>query len=127
MTTTYGIHQWPLPTIDSYLLQEAFIKRIENTINSNSAAQQIKSNDPAEISNSSNTSEKRSFSEDSDAQTKKIKIETPVLARKALMPSGASAVAPKFMSAAAMVASRLEITDEEFLKFAIEFEHEHGI
>ncbi|CAF0869286.1 unnamed protein product [Adineta steineri] len=28
MTTTYGTHRWPLPTIDSYLLQEAFIKRI---------------------------------------------------------------------------------------------------
>ncbi|CAF1421109.1 unnamed protein product [Adineta steineri] len=96
----------------------------QNTINSNIAVKQMKSNDPAEISNSS---EKRSFSEDIDAQTKKIKIETPVLAQKASMPSGASAVAPKFISVAAMVASRLEITDEEFLKFAIDFEREHGI
>ncbi|CAF1463685.1 unnamed protein product [Adineta steineri] len=98
-----------------------------NTINSNIAVKQMKSNDPAEISNSSNSSEKDLFSEDIDAQTKKIKIETPVLAQKASMPSGANAVAPKFMSAAAMVASRLEITDEEFLKFAIDFEREHGI
>ncbi|CAF1333327.1 unnamed protein product [Adineta steineri] len=96
----------------------------KNTINSNIADQQMKSNDSAEISNSS---EKRSFSEDIDVQTKKIKLETPVLEQKSSMPSGASATAPKFISAAAMVASRLEITDEELLQFAIEFEREHGI
>ncbi|CAF4289527.1 unnamed protein product [Adineta steineri] len=99
----------------------------KNTINSNIAVKQMKSNDPAEISNSSNCSEKRSISEDIDAQTKKIKIETPVLEQKSSMPSSASATAAKFMSAAAMVVSRLEIADEEFLKFAIDFEREHGI
>ncbi|CAF4276316.1 unnamed protein product [Adineta steineri] len=63
----------------------------KNTINSNIAVKRMKSNDPAEISNSS---EKRSISEDIDVQTKKIKVETPVLAQKASIPSAASAIAP---------------------------------
>jgi hypothetical protein len=55
-----------------------------------------------------------------DDQIKKMKIETP-------MPSEASAALPKFVSASNMVEPMPEISDEELLKFVLEFEREHGI
>ncbi len=56
-----------------------------------------------------------------------MKIETPILQRKTPTPSEASAAPPKFVSASAMVEPVPEISDEELLKFVLEFEREHGI
>ncbi|CAF3422167.1 unnamed protein product [Rotaria sp. Silwood1] len=78
-------------------------------------------------SNYSNCSEKRSSAEDINTETKKTRFETPILEQKTSMPSAASATVPKFVSAATMAAPVPEISDEELLKFTLEFERKHGI
>ncbi|CAF1123430.1 unnamed protein product [Rotaria sp. Silwood1] len=99
----------------------------KTTMNNNNAAQQVKLNDAAEASNYSNCSEKRSSAEDINTETKKTRFETPILEQKTSMPSAASATVPKFVSAATMAAPVPEISDEELLKFTLEFERKHGI
>ncbi|CAF4372407.1 unnamed protein product [Rotaria sordida] len=93
-------------------------------MSNNNAGQRVKSDDVAEASN---CSEKRSFAEDINTQTKKMRFETPMLEQKTSMSSAASATAPKFVSAATMAAPVTEITDEELLEFTLEFERKHGI
>jgi len=56
-----------------------------------------------------------------------MKIETPTLEQQVSMPSAANTAQPKFVSAAKMVISMPEITDEELLEFTLEFERKHGI
>ncbi|CAF1336917.1 unnamed protein product [Rotaria sordida] len=96
-------------------------------MNNNNAGQRVKSDEAAEALNYSNGSEKRSFAEDINTQTKKMRSETPMLGQKTSMSSAASATAPKFVSAATMAAPITEITDEELLEFTLEFERKHGI
>ncbi|CAF3849002.1 unnamed protein product [Rotaria sordida] len=110
----------------SFFYEEIFLIE-DNTINNNNAGQRVKSDEAAEASNYSNCSEKRSFAEDINTQTKKMRSETPMLEQKTSMSSAASATAPKFVSAATMAAPITEITDEELLEFTLEFERKHGI
>lgn len=58
---------------------------------------------------------------------KKMKIETPILQQNVATPSKVSAAPPKFVSASTMAEAMQEISDEELLKFVLEFEREHGI
>lgn len=78
------------------------------------------------MSKSSNNLEKQSTSNQFVAQEEKMEIDTPILEAK-VSTNTANAPQPKFVNATVMVAAVPDITDEEFLKFALEFEREHGI
>ncbi len=80
-----------------------------------------------QASNPSNYAEKRSVSEDVNVDIKKMKIETPMLEQKISMAFPTNTAAPKFVSAAKMAVPVSEISDEELLKFTLEFERTHGI
>lgn len=56
-----------------------------------------------------------------------MKIETPTLTRKVLPATTTSATEPKFVSASSLVDVVSEMTDEEILKYTIEFERKHGL
>jgi hypothetical protein len=79
------------------------------------------------VSNSSNCSGKRSADEDVHVDMKKIKIETPTLEQQASIFRAGNIVQPKFVSAAKMVVPILEMTDEELLTSALEFDRQNGI
>ena len=82
---------------------------------------------------------KRSLDEAVDTEMKKVKIETPVLEKKVPTPFVANTNPPGFVSAATMVtpapkstnegafASEDLFTDEELLKYAMEFERQYGL
>ena len=56
-----------------------------------------------------------------DVQTKKMKIETPMVAQNVSMPSAANSPPPKFVSASTMAAPIPQITDEVMFEFTLEF------
>ena len=58
---------------------------------------------------------------------KKMKIETPILQQTSATSFEASSAPPKFVSASTLVETMQEISDEELLKFVLEFEREHDI
>ena len=55
-----------------------------------------------------------------------MKIETPTLQRKVWASATTSARQPKFVSASSIMDPIPEMTDEEILKYTIEFERAHG-
>ena len=79
------------------------------------------------MSKSSNALEKQSTAEQIEAQENKVSVETPVVEARVPIPSVADAAQPKFLSAATMIASIPEISDEELLQLALELERKHGI
>lgn len=125
------------------IFQKRMFLVLDNTMDTNNPFEQVKSNDQTAVryfivfcnflerifqtSASSNSAVKRSFDEDMNIEIKKMKIETPMLEQKVLMPSATNANPPKFVSAATMAVPIPEITDEELLEFTLEFEREHGI
>lgn len=75
----------------------------------------------------SNSIEKRTLDEVTDNQSKKMKIETPVLEEKNPVTSAAPIEPTKFVNASSMIEPIEEISDEELLAYALEFERQHNI
>lgn len=74
-----------------------------------------------------NQPEKRSNADDIVLEMKRVKVETPTLEHKTTTALATNTGPPKFVSAAMLVTSVEEITDEELLEFTLEFERKHGI
>jgi hypothetical protein len=85
------------------------------------------------VQKTSNAIEKRCLADVTDGQSKKMKIETPVLEQTNSMVSAAPSTAPpstappKFINASSMIEPIQEISDEELLEYALEFERQHNI
>ena len=79
------------------------------------------------MAKSSTDLEKQFAVEDMEVQTNQMEIGTPLLEQETLIASAANAPPSKFVSAATMATTVPEITDEELLKFVLEFERKHSI
>lgn len=77
--------------------------------------------------NSSERTVKQSAGETSGAERQQMKIDASSNQRQ-LPPAGSAAGnRPGFASAATLVTRLVEITDEELLEYALEFERKHGL
>lgn len=56
-----------------------------------------------------------------------MKTETPMLEQKASMSAATNIAASRFVSASTMAVSVADISDEELLKYTLEFERTHDI
>ncbi|CAF1185874.1 unnamed protein product [Adineta steineri] len=74
----------------------------------------------------SSRTEKRSVPEDLNVPTKKIKVNDGSTDQKPVTSIVTAGSQPKFISAAELVVPLPEISDEEFLKMALEFERKYG-
>lgn len=70
---------------------------------------------------------KQSTAEDANVDDKKMKLEIVVSEEKASMPAATNSAEPKFINVIKLPVPIAELTDEELLEYALEFERKHEI
>ncbi|CAF1185724.1 unnamed protein product [Adineta steineri] len=98
-----------------------------NSVVPKSPSKHVKTTDDASIScRPSSRTEKRPVPEDLNVPTKKIKVNGGSIEEKSVAPIVTAGSQPKFISAAELVVPLPEISDEELLEMALEFERKYG-
>ncbi|CAF1325201.1 unnamed protein product [Adineta steineri] len=98
-----------------------------NSVVPRSPSKHVETTDDASISCSpSSRTEKRPVPEDLNVPTKKIKVSGDSTEQKPVAPVVTARSQPKFISAAELVVPLPEISDEELLEMALEFERKYG-